>query len=157
MSYILDWNCGKRLWNLRFGYYMEILEMVINVCIFWHSYNFRNILFNSFLINWIGFSGKWGKPNWFIWVFILTYTMLFVWQRMAAFFLRKASTAELDVFYPVRPECQADVPPTRFKLRVWIFMLFISIVILNIFIFLSYGKLSVDFDVMIHLGEVCHR
>ncbi|BFG42932.1 TBC1 domain family member 15 isoform X1 [Prunus yedoensis var. nudiflora] len=36
---------------------------------------------------------------------------------MALFFMRKASTAELDVFYPIRPECQVDVPKTRFRLR----------------------------------------
>ncbi|ONH93237.1 hypothetical protein PRUPE_8G220800 [Prunus persica] len=36
---------------------------------------------------------------------------------MALFFMRKASTAELDAFYPIRPECQVDVPKTRFRLR----------------------------------------
>lgn len=37
---------------------------------------------------------------------------------MAFFFMRKASTAELDAFYPVREECQVDIPKTRFRLRV---------------------------------------
>ncbi|BBH10167.1 Ypt/Rab-GAP domain of gyp1p superfamily protein [Prunus dulcis] len=36
---------------------------------------------------------------------------------MALFFMRKASTAELDAFYPIRAECQVDVPKTRFRLR----------------------------------------
>ncbi|XP_024019171.1 TBC1 domain family member 15 [Morus notabilis] len=36
---------------------------------------------------------------------------------MAALFMKKASTAELETFYPIRPECQKDVPKTRFKLR----------------------------------------
>lgn len=36
---------------------------------------------------------------------------------MAFFFMRKASTAELDAFYPVREECQVDIPKTRFRLR----------------------------------------
>lgn len=31
--------------------------------------------------------------------------------------MKKASTAELETFYPIRPECQEDVPKTRFKLR----------------------------------------
>lgn len=48
---------------------------------------------------------------------------------MALFFMRKASTAELDVFYPIRPECQVDVPKTRFRLRVcpFHFILFANI------------------------------
>ncbi|XP_048429768.1 TBC1 domain family member 15-like isoform X3 [Pyrus x bretschneideri] len=36
---------------------------------------------------------------------------------MALFFMKKASTAELDAFYPVRPECQVDIPKTHFRLR----------------------------------------
>ncbi|XP_050364025.1 rab GTPase-activating protein 22 [Argentina anserina] len=32
-------------------------------------------------------------------------------------FFKKASTAELDAFYPVRRDCQVDVPKTRFRLR----------------------------------------
>jgi hypothetical protein len=31
---------------------------------------------------------------------------------------KKAGTSELDVFYPITSECHADVPKTRFKLRV---------------------------------------
>lgn len=31
---------------------------------------------------------------------------------------KKAETSELDVFYPIRSECHADIPKTRFKLRV---------------------------------------
>ncbi|XP_062080188.1 rab GTPase-activating protein 22 isoform X1 [Humulus lupulus] len=38
-------------------------------------------------------------------------------QNMASLFMRKASTAELEIFYPIRTECQEDVPKTRFKLR----------------------------------------
>lgn len=30
---------------------------------------------------------------------------------------KKAETSELDVFYPIRSECHADIPKTRFKLR----------------------------------------
>ncbi|XP_024165532.1 TBC1 domain family member 15 isoform X5 [Rosa chinensis] len=33
------------------------------------------------------------------------------------FFMKKASTAELDAFYPVREECRVEVPKTRFRLR----------------------------------------
>ncbi|XP_050149667.1 rab GTPase-activating protein 22-like isoform X3 [Malus sylvestris] len=36
---------------------------------------------------------------------------------MALFFMKKASTAELDAFYPIKPECQVDIPKTRFRLR----------------------------------------
>ncbi|XP_048337451.2 uncharacterized protein LOC107425770 isoform X2 [Ziziphus jujuba] len=36
---------------------------------------------------------------------------------MALYFTKKASTAELDAYYPIRPECQDSVPKTRFKLR----------------------------------------
>ncbi|KAM6592176.1 hypothetical protein CsatA_014781 [Cannabis sativa] len=38
-------------------------------------------------------------------------------EKMASLFMRKASTAELEIFYPIRTECQEDVPKTRFKLR----------------------------------------
>lgn len=38
-------------------------------------------------------------------------------RKMAKLFMKKASTAELETFYPIRPECQEDVPKTRFKLR----------------------------------------
>ncbi|KAM6545997.1 hypothetical protein CsatB_026733 [Cannabis sativa] len=37
---------------------------------------------------------------------------------MVSLFMRKASTTELEVFYPIRTECQEDVPKTRFKLEV---------------------------------------
>ena len=30
-----------------------------------------------------------------------------------------AAATELDAFYPIRPECQADIPKTRFKIKVW--------------------------------------
>ncbi|KAF3436126.1 hypothetical protein FNV43_RR23218 [Rhamnella rubrinervis] len=36
---------------------------------------------------------------------------------MAALFMKKPSTAELDAYYPVRSECQDGIPKTRFKLR----------------------------------------
>ncbi|KAK6141647.1 hypothetical protein DH2020_024620 [Rehmannia glutinosa] len=39
---------------------------------------------------------------------------MLIWNRM--FF--NAATEELDSYYPIRPECQADVPKTRFKARV---------------------------------------
>jgi hypothetical protein len=32
--------------------------------------------------------------------------------------MKKAGTSELDMFYPIRSECHADIPNTRFKLRV---------------------------------------
>lgn len=32
--------------------------------------------------------------------------------------MRRSSGPELDTFFPVRPECLADVPKTRFKPRV---------------------------------------
>ncbi|KAG7989654.1 hypothetical protein I3843_03G249900 [Carya illinoinensis] len=36
---------------------------------------------------------------------------------LAGVLMKRDGTSELDVFYPVRSECQADVPKTRFKLR----------------------------------------
>uniref|UniRef100_A0A803QSV0 Rab-GAP TBC domain-containing protein n=1 Tax=Cannabis sativa TaxID=3483 RepID=A0A803QSV0_CANSA len=38
-------------------------------------------------------------------------------EKMVSPFMRKASTTELEVFYPIRTECQEDVPKTRFKLE----------------------------------------
>lgn len=32
--------------------------------------------------------------------------------------MKRSSDAELNTFFPIRPECQADVPKTRFKPRV---------------------------------------
>ncbi|KAI9122017.1 hypothetical protein K1719_006706 [Acacia pycnantha] len=32
-------------------------------------------------------------------------------------FLKRTGTTDLNVFYPIRPECEADVPTTRFKPR----------------------------------------
>lgn len=32
--------------------------------------------------------------------------------------MKNSSSEELDTYYPVRPECLADVPKTRFKARV---------------------------------------
>lgn len=39
-------------------------------------------------------------------------------EGLARIRMQKAATSELDVSYPIRSECQADVPKTRFKLRV---------------------------------------
>ncbi|KAI9181111.1 hypothetical protein LWI28_011573 [Acer negundo] len=36
---------------------------------------------------------------------------------MASLLLRKSGGEDLDVFYPIRPECQADVPKIRFRAR----------------------------------------
>ncbi|XP_057535895.1 rab GTPase-activating protein 22-like isoform X5 [Amaranthus tricolor] len=36
---------------------------------------------------------------------------------MKMMFLRRSTQAELDAFYPIRPECQDSVPKPRFKLR----------------------------------------
>lgn len=38
-------------------------------------------------------------------------------EGLARIRMQKAATSELDVSYPIRSECQADVPKTRFKLR----------------------------------------
>jgi len=32
--------------------------------------------------------------------------------------MKSSGTTELNAFYPIRPECQADVPAPRFKPRV---------------------------------------
>jgi len=32
--------------------------------------------------------------------------------------MKRSGTTELNDFYPIRPECKADVPTTRFKPRV---------------------------------------
>lgn len=38
-------------------------------------------------------------------------------------FGKNAGTEDLEAFYPVRPECKADIPKTRFRPRVCIFYL----------------------------------
>ncbi|KAK0581343.1 hypothetical protein LWI29_012601 [Acer saccharum] len=38
-------------------------------------------------------------------------------EGMASLLLRKSGGEDLDVFYPIRPECQADVPKIRFRAR----------------------------------------
>lgn len=43
------------------------------------------------------------------------------WAAIAEIFGRNAGTEELEAFYPIRPECIADVPKIRFRPRVWIF------------------------------------
>ena len=35
--------------------------------------------------------------------------------------MKSSGTTELNDFYPIRPECQSDVPTTRFKPRVRFF------------------------------------
>ncbi|XVF72037.1 hypothetical protein PTKIN_Ptkin12aG0089200 [Pterospermum kingtungense] len=41
-----------------------------------------------------------------------------VWGAVAEIFGRNAGTEELEAFYPIKPECIADVPKTRFRPRV---------------------------------------
>lgn len=39
-------------------------------------------------------------------------------KGLARLFMKKDGTSELDVVYPIKSECQAEMPKTRFKLRV---------------------------------------
>ncbi|WRX09707.1 Rab-GAP-TBC domain - like 2 [Theobroma cacao] len=45
------------------------------------------------------------------------------WEAIAGMFGKNAGTEDLEAFYPVRPECKADIPKTRFRPRVCIFYL----------------------------------
>ncbi|KAK6259936.1 hypothetical protein SCA6_014410 [Theobroma cacao] len=39
------------------------------------------------------------------------------WEAIAGMFGKNAGTEDLEAFYPVRPECKADIPKTRFRPR----------------------------------------
>ena len=39
-------------------------------------------------------------------------------KGLARHFMKKDGTSELDVVYPIKSECQSEMPKTRFKLRV---------------------------------------
>ena len=95
------------------------------------------------------------------------------WAAIAEIFGRNAGTEELEAFYPIRPECIADIPKTRFRPRVCIFYSpllllkfqfnsvcmpsflldvydFIGHVLVILIYFLRQGKLSVQEDGMLH-------
>jgi len=49
--------------------------------------------------------------------------------------MKRSGTTELNDFYPIRPECKADVPATRFKPRVKLLFLYIKCFILCLYPF----------------------
>lgn len=53
-----------------------------------------------------------GETGWIIW-------MLGCVNVSRILMTNTAATTELDAFYPIRSECQAEVPKTRFKIKVW--------------------------------------
>lgn len=50
----------------------------------------------------------------------------------------KSASEELDAYYPVRPECAADVPKTRFKARVCTNVLLKYFSLLDVFLMSSF-------------------
>lgn len=52
--------------------------------------------------------------------------------------MKNSSSEELDSYYPVRPECLADVPKTRFKARVCFTLFHISFLSFYMILFSHY-------------------